>query len=848
MRKTLLSMTALLFGAFAASADIYVTVDGAGNGDGTSWTNAKNAADLRALLENPAALNDQTIYLGSGEYVLVGEADGRIKINGDGSSMFAIQGATTGEPTVLRVKKTYGQWNPRWQMLEITATGITFNDIVFHGTNTDNADEDATKLIQAKAADLTFNNCEIRYFYDKNSEGLIIADENEMGASFFRFSHCYFHHNVSKQGLISCKGDKENTAYLNAVRMENNATLGDWGSEINWRKNLFMTNCSLSGNSAVTWSKASPMINATGTPVIVNCSFYNTNNQASQGTVRTQRGLAMNNIIFSSCGKQSFEVADNQPNIRALYNVYRGASDRFSDGGNNQNVDAKTLMAPVAGVLDVKSALTVAAKPSLDAIREEIKKISGGDLFLAWLGDDLTKDALGNARDAQAVTPGARQNISGDILTKGAEVYVAPEQQGTGDGSSFANAIGAGEFYARLHETNSSLAGKTFKLCGGIFRFPYRVYLHADGDFTIEGGYGDDGASVILCDYNYNGEAEMISMEKASQEENPVVTLRNLTFDGNRNKWIGGTTKCLNISSVQPVIENCRFTGWCFGNGTAAIETGPEMTLRGVTIDNCYGQRAIRTNWGGENRMFADGVTITDCRFGSDWAAAISLKSQGYINNALIHNNIFQGKGDGTGYGINADNNLFVANSTIDGTLTEEGQDGTNFRVMRAAGEGYTGKIINSVYLHLGDALADNCASDGYNVSTVKGDHETDVELPSDCFMAESYKPAVDFNTVKATRAAIEASAKAVGTKGNDFVAWLGDGIAKDIAGTDRSADGFHPGAYEYAPVDGVAGVQVEGALPVAYYDLKGIRLTEPVKGINIVKMSDGSARKLIVK
>ncbi len=45
-----------------------------------------------------------------------------------------------------------------------------------------------------------------------------------------------------------------------------------------------------------------------------------------------------------------------------------------------------------------------------------------------------------------------------------------------------------------------------------------------------------------------------------------------------------------------------------------------------------------------------------------------------------------------------------------------------------------------------------------------------------------------------------------------------------------------------------MAGVQVEGALPVAYYDLKGIRLTEPVKGINIVKMSDGSARKLIVK
>ena len=36
--------------------------------------------------------------------------------------------------------------------------------------------------------------------------------------------------------------------------------------------------------------------------------------------------------------------------------------------------------------------------------------------------------------------------------------------------------------------------------------------------------------------------------------------------------------------------------------------------------------------------------------------------------------------------------------------------------------------------------------------------------------------------------------------------------------------------------------------VPVAYYDLCGTRLEAPVKGINIVKMSDGSAKKVLVQ
>ena len=37
-------------------------------------------------------------------------------------------------------------------------------------------------------------------------------------------------------------------------------------------------------------------------------------------------------------------------------------------------------------------------------------------------------------------------------------------------------------------------------------------------------------------------------------------------------------------------------------------------------------------------------------------------------------------------------------------------------------------------------------------------------------------------------------------------------------------------------------------AVPVAYYDVTGRQIDGPRKGINIVKMSDGTAKKVLVK
>ena len=51
-------------------------------------------------------------------------------------------------------------------------------------------------------------------------------------------------------------------------------------------------------------------------------------------------------------------------------------------------------------------------------------------------------------------------------------------------------------------------------------------------------------------------------------------------------------------------------------------------------------------------------------------------------------------------------------------------------------------------------------------------------------------------------------------------------------------------------PVTGIEGVEtkVEAATPVAIYNISGTRVNKASKGINIVKMSDGSVKKVLVK
>ena len=50
------------------------------------------------------------------------------------------------------------------------------------------------------------------------------------------------------------------------------------------------------------------------------------------------------------------------------------------------------------------------------------------------------------------------------------------------------------------------------------------------------------------------------------------------------------------------------------------------------------------------------------------------------------------------------------------------------------------------------------------------------------------------------------------------------------------------------AEATGISGVDAEGATEVSRFTLDGKKLDAPQRGINIVRMSDGTIKKVIVK
>ena len=45
---------------------------------------------------------------------------------------------------------------------------------------------------------------------------------------------------------------------------------------------------------------------------------------------------------------------------------------------------------------------------------------------------------------------------------------------------------------------------------------------------------------------------------------------------------------------------------------------------------------------------------------------------------------------------------------------------------------------------------------------------------------------------------------------------------------------------------DAIKGIKVENETDMGYYDLQGRKLNKPQKGINIIRYSDGTTRKIL--
>ena len=53
---------------------------------------------------------------------------------------------------------------------------------------------------------------------------------------------------------------------------------------------------------------------------------------------------------------------------------------------------------------------------------------------------------------------------------------------------------------------------------------------------------------------------------------------------------------------------------------------------------------------------------------------------------------------------------------------------------------------------------------------------------------------------------------------------------------------------YEESELMAIKDIKTDGIIGVAYYSLDGRRLKSPQKGINIIRRSDGTTKKMIVR
>ena len=76
----------------------------------------------------------------------------------------------------------------------------------------------------------------------------------------------------------------------------------------------------------------------------------------------------------------------------------------------------------------------------------------------------------------------------------------------------------------------------------------------------------------------------------------------------------------------------------------------------------------------------------------------------------------------------------------------------------------------------------------------------------------------------------------------------MSDGVAT-ITATANDGSGASASCVVTVGVGGIEGVEVDdNAVEVARYDIHGRLLSEPTRGINIVKYSDGTTHKEIIK
>lgn len=313
MKKTLTTIFLTACALCASATDYYVSPDGAGTKDGTSWENAWDLATFQGKCssKNENFANGDNVYFAAGTYVPTATLYFYMGVN--------LLGAEGVERTVFSGDKTLiGQSGKRDRLFQIsTATlngdtkkpinisNIDFKDLSLtqnddgnatvgaiymdnsgalvtirncNFTNIDNAGQGGSALL-ARRSTVKFVDCTFTNIKAKNRGVVARLFSDNPNKGFTTFEHCYFADNEAT-------GTTDDPCGL--VIMHH-------GQELNFSNCTFVNN-KINGKGASIWNGLAPEANFARALNVTNCLFYNNSSADNLNVVANTATTETNNV------------------------------------------------------------------------------------------------------------------------------------------------------------------------------------------------------------------------------------------------------------------------------------------------------------------------------------------------------------------------------------------------------------------------------------------------------------------------------------------------------------------------------------------------------------------------
>ena len=274
---------------------------------------------------------------------------------------------------------------------------------------------------------------------------------------------------------------------------------------------------------------------------------------------------------------------------------------------------------------------------------------------------------------------------------------------------------------------SSAAAGDVIYLAAGTYTQAANITLGKG--YTVIGGFAgtEDEASITASMSNPTTNITKFTQAAASTfrifnlgaVQTGTVTIQAVTFDGLNNNQNGQAIECPSSSTLNAVIQNCKFTNFAAtATGVAGAININNITAN-ATIKDCWFETITSGNNGGAistNTKTGYTISISGCTFKSTTAPSAvtnysggAIYSNGSSTNAYtlsIDNCAFNGTKAGTGGAIYGATyiTLNITNSTFQNCQTAN----------TTAGSGHGGAIIfSSPFVNISNCKFDGCTDNG---------------------------------------------------------------------------------------------------------------------------------------